>query len=171
MIGLLAIAGAGLSPINYIYQGDKKDMNSNNDIWLALNEVLNKAENEFSLSEVFQKNGISKDEPVTVEFACGDELLCSQTRFFDSSNACCKWGEVMEQGMKNPERRQISENIGQEVAEAVSKAGMLPSLKNVLLKRGVGISEKNPVTVNFRLDNVGVFSLRCPCGAQACCHV
>ena len=152
-------------------------MNSNNDVWSTLNEILTKAENEFGLSEVFQKYSISKDEPVTVEVRCGSELLCSQTRFFDSSNACCKWGEVMEQGKENPEVQHSSRDVkpgnGQEIAEVMNQALLLPSLKNVLLERSVSISEENSVTVNFRLADVGLFSLACPCPdrRRPCCQI
>lgn len=151
-------------------------MNSNNDICSALKETLNRAENEFGLSEVFQRYSISKDEPVTVEVRFGSELLCSQTRFFDSANACCKWGEVTEQGMENLELQQSSKDVnpgnGQEIAEVMNQARLLPNLKNVLLKRSVSISEEEPVTVNFRLANVGVLTtLKCPCGNRACCQV
>ena len=140
-----------------------------NNIALELTKVLTRAETEFGLNEVLERNGIPTSEPVTVEVTFGDELLLrSQIRYFDSSNKQHRWVEAEEQRMENPDITQESD-AGAEIVEVLNRSELLPSLKRALQSNK--ISEDNPVIVTFNFGNFIVTSLKCPCSNQPCCKV
>lgn len=145
---------------------------SSNNIWSTLNEAMTKVETEFGLSDIFQKNGLSRDEPVTVEFRCGDETLSIFQRHREPSSTQCYWVRADEQKIENPGMQQLNRNFGQDLVEILNKADMLSSFKNALLQHGVTISEEQPVIVQFRLANgAGLTWLKCPCDNRPCCQI
>jgi len=143
----------------------------NDDIAPELIQALTEAEINFGLSEILQAQGRLKNEPVTVEFKWGDESLLICQRNIDSSNDRCFWERTSGQCIETIEKRQSSETVGREIAEVLSKSGMLPSFKNVLQKRNITISEKQPVMVQFSFTNGIKIVLKCPCTPYNCCQV
>lgn len=143
----------------------------NDDIAPELIQALTKAETNFGLSEILEAQGKLKNEPVTVEFKWGDKSLLICQRNIDSSNDRFSWGRASGQCIETLEKGQPSETVGREIAEVLSKSGMLPTFKNVLRKRNITISEKQPVMVQFSFTSGIKIVLKCPCPPNDCCQV
>ncbi|WP_009632126.1 hypothetical protein [Synechocystis sp. PCC 7509] len=142
-----------------------------NDVATELIQALTRAEIEFGLSKMLQTQGIQTNEPITVKFKWGDETLLHCQRELDSSSSLCYWDQANGSNIEVLEQIKLNETIGQEIVEIFSKAEMLPTFKSILLKRDVTISEEHPVIVEFKINDVGMMALRCPCLPKPCCQV
>lgn len=156
----------------------------NNEIAAELIKALTNAENKFGLSEILQRQGILKDEIVTIEFKLGNETLLTCQRSFNSLSTQCCWDRAHKKTIGSDDKKQSIEsirqdtsevlsekNIGQDIAEILSEAGMLNTFKNALLKRDVTISETQPVIVQFSFNNGFAVTLKCPCSPKPCCQI
>lgn len=147
-----------------------------NEVAMELIQALIKAENDFQLSNIFQCRGISKVEPIMVEFKYNNEVLlvCQQATDSLSSDRIC-WIQSRKENTELPQINstklfQSDDEIGDELAEILIKSNILSTFKNVLQKRGKDISVEKPVIVNFKLaSGFALTSLQCPCDDRPCC--